>query len=102
MMVETTPICCWISWNLGLTTRPKRNARYSSSTMEGSASSASGALIRNMATITPPPSATTAASSISPKPTKRSVSPMSPVARLIKSPVWARSWKAKGRCCTAW
>ncbi len=88
MTVDSTPICSWMLLNIGSMVRPKRRVVMSRMGSGMSASSASGTDWSSMAATTPTSSSSVASRSIRPMPTKRSDSAMSPVARLIRSPVW--------------
>ncbi len=99
MVVERTPICSWMRLNMGRTLPPKRTVATTNTDMGTRARRASQAFSRSMAPMTPTNRSRVAVRSMRPMPMKRSVSAMSLVARLIRSPVWAWSWKAKGRRC---
>ncbi len=87
--------------NIGSTVRPKRSVVISRMGSGMSANKASGTDWSSMAMTTPTSNSSVASRSIRPMPTKRSDSAISPVARLIRSPVWLWSWKAKGWYWTA-
>ena len=101
MILEMVPICSCNTWNMLCTLKPKRTATHTKITIGPVANTANRAFSTNIAPITPKMRKMVETRPIAPVPTKRSVSPTSLVALLIKSPVWCLSWKAKGRYWTA-
>ena len=101
MRVESTPIWAWIVRHMGSTTRPKPQRHDDQGNDCGRGQQGQAWIHQEHGEHHADRQEDGGDSWTIPVPAKRSVSEISPVARLMRSPVCALSWKAKGRVCTA-